>query len=47
MLKKLEKNTAGIHTGVLESVHSLYTKYATKVKQLARKVLRHVYVWLP
>uniref|UniRef100_A0A3B4Y5B8 Uncharacterized protein n=1 Tax=Seriola lalandi dorsalis TaxID=1841481 RepID=A0A3B4Y5B8_SERLL len=32
LLKKLEKTTLGIHTGQLESLHSLYTKYATKRK---------------
>ncbi|TDG97657.1 hypothetical protein EPR50_G00210100 [Perca flavescens] len=33
LLKKLEKTTLGIHTGQLESLHSLYTKYATKEEE--------------
>uniref|UniRef100_A0A667WUU0 Uncharacterized protein n=1 Tax=Myripristis murdjan TaxID=586833 RepID=A0A667WUU0_9TELE len=37
LLKKLEKNTKGIHTGQLESLHSLYTKYATKRKKFLRE----------
>ncbi|KAL7405317.1 hypothetical protein ABVT39_027152 [Epinephelus coioides] len=39
LLKKLEKNTLGIHTGQLESIHSLYTKYATKGKTFLRESL--------
>lgn len=37
LLKKLEKVTEGIHTGTLESLHSLYTKYATKRKKFLRE----------
>uniref|UniRef100_A0A3B4XA25 Uncharacterized protein n=1 Tax=Seriola lalandi dorsalis TaxID=1841481 RepID=A0A3B4XA25_SERLL len=39
LLKKLEKTTLGIHTGQLESLHSLYTKYATKRKKFLRESL--------
>uniref|UniRef100_A0A672M0Q0 Uncharacterized protein n=1 Tax=Sinocyclocheilus grahami TaxID=75366 RepID=A0A672M0Q0_SINGR len=39
LLKKLEKTTLGIHTGQLESLHSLYTKYATKRKKFLRDSL--------
>uniref|UniRef100_A0A8P4KB77 Uncharacterized protein n=1 Tax=Dicentrarchus labrax TaxID=13489 RepID=A0A8P4KB77_DICLA len=37
LLKKLEKTTLGIHTGQLESLHSLYTKYATKRKKFLKE----------
>lgn len=37
LLKNLEKTTQGIHTGQLESLHSLYTKYATKRKKFLRE----------
>lgn len=33
LLKKLEHVTEGIHTGRLECLHSVYTKYATKRKK--------------
>lgn len=36
LLKDLEKVTACIHTGELESVHSLYTKYVPKRKKFSR-----------
>lgn len=39
LLKKLEKTTLGIHTGQLESLHSLYTKYATKRKKFLKESL--------
>uniref|UniRef100_A0A8C9Z2U6 Uncharacterized protein n=1 Tax=Sander lucioperca TaxID=283035 RepID=A0A8C9Z2U6_SANLU len=39
LLKKLEKTTLGIQTGQLESLHSLYTKYATKRKKFLRESL--------
>ncbi len=39
LLNKLEKTTLGIHTGQLESLHSLYTKYATKRKKFLREGL--------
>ena len=37
LLKKLERVTEGIHTGKLECLHSLYTKYATKRKKFMRE----------
>lgn len=39
LLKKLEKTTLGIHTGQLESLRSLYTKYTTKRKNFLRESL--------
>uniref|UniRef100_A0A673NC48 Uncharacterized protein n=1 Tax=Sinocyclocheilus rhinocerous TaxID=307959 RepID=A0A673NC48_9TELE len=39
LLKKLEKTTLDIHTGQLESIHSFYTKYATKRKKFLRESL--------
>ena len=36
LLKDLEKVTGCIHTGELESIHSLYTKYVPKRKKFSR-----------
>ncbi|XP_034057152.1 uncharacterized protein LOC117536418 [Gymnodraco acuticeps] len=37
LLKKLDKVTEGIHTGELESIHSLYTKYVPKRKKFTEE----------
>lgn len=37
LLKKLESVTEGIHTGRLECLHSVYTKYATKRKKFLKE----------
>jgi hypothetical protein len=37
LLQNLEQVTEGIHTGELESIHSLYTKYATKRIKFTRE----------
>lgn len=37
LLQKLGKTAEGIHTGTLESLHSLYTEYATKRKKFLRE----------
>lgn len=37
LLKKLEKTCECVHTGQLESLHSLYTKYATKRKKFLKE----------
>ena len=39
LLKKQEKTTLGIHAGQLESLHCLYTKYATKRKKFLKESL--------
>lgn len=47
LLQNLEK-TKEVHTGQLESLHSLYTKYATKRKKRGStgRPLRLAYMWL-
>ncbi|KAK5881946.1 hypothetical protein CesoFtcFv8_020582 [Champsocephalus esox] len=45
LLKKLDKVTEGIHTGELESIHSLSTKYVPKRKKFTEHAFTSVH-WI-